>query len=83
VDESVTADAVAREIRAAAGDLLAALSLFDIYRGPGVLAGRKSLAWSLGYQAMDRTLADKDIDKAHLKVEERLVRQMGATIRGR
>jgi len=59
------------------------LRLFDIYRGPGVPEGRKSLAWSLGYQAMDKTLADKDIDKAHLKVEERLVRQMGAAIRGR
>ncbi len=83
VDEAVTADAIAKEIRAAAGDLLTSLSLFDIYRGPGVMPGRKSLAWSLGYQAMDKTLADKEIDKTHLKVEERLVKQMGATIRGR
>ena len=83
VDEAVAADAIAREIRAAAGDLLGELRLFDIYRGQGVPEGRKSLAWSLGYQAMDKTLADKDIDKAHQKVEERLVRQMGAAIRGR
>ncbi len=83
VDEAIAADQVAREIRAAAGDLLSELRLFDIYRGEGVPEGRKSLAWSLGYQAFDRTLADKEIDKAHLKVEDRLVRQLKAVIRGK
>jgi len=83
VDETVPADQIAREIRAGGGDLLTDLRLFDIYRGEGIPQGRKSLAWSLGYQAFDRTLADKEIDKAHQKVEERLVRQFKAVIRGK
>src|SRR5262249_52904927 len=58
VQESVPAERVAREIRAAGGDLLRDLRLFDLYRGESI-AGHKSLAYALTYQADDRTLTDK------------------------
>ena len=46
-------------------------------------AGTKSLAYALSYQAADRTLADKEIDKAHKKIEDRLKQVLKATIRGK
>ena len=46
-------------------------------------AGTKSLAFALTYQADDRTLADKEIDKAHKKVEDRLKHVLKASIRGK
>ena len=57
--------------------------LFDVYTGEGIPAGTKSLAFALTYQAPDRTLGDKEIDKAHEKVEGRLRHVLKAQIRGK
>jgi phenylalanyl-tRNA synthetase beta chain len=58
VDESVSAAKVHEVIEDAAGELLASLRLFDVYRGEGVEAGQRSLAFTLRLQADDRTLTD-------------------------
>src|SRR5262249_3425314 len=82
VDENVTAERIAAEIRTAGGDLLRDVRLFDLYRGENIPAGKKSLAYALTYQAADRTLAEKEIDKAHKKIEDRLKHVLKAQIRG-
>ncbi|HJZ89818.1 MAG TPA: phenylalanine--tRNA ligase subunit beta [Gemmataceae bacterium] len=82
VDESLTNEAVVAEIRAAGGDLLTAVRLFDVYQGDQIPAGKKSLAYALTYQA-DRTLKDTEIDKAHKRVEDRLRLVLKASIRGK
>jgi phenylalanyl-tRNA synthetase beta chain len=82
VEDSVSAERVAGEIRAAGGKLLHDLRLFDLYRGDGVPAGHKSLAYALTYQADDRTLTDKDVGEAHTKIENRLKHVLKAQIRG-
>ncbi|HEX9093047.1 MAG TPA: phenylalanine--tRNA ligase subunit beta, partial [Coriobacteriia bacterium] len=56
VDEDVTAERVEQVIRSAGGKLLESVRLFDVYRGPGVPEGRKSMAFSLTYRDPDRTL---------------------------
>jgi phenylalanyl-tRNA synthetase beta chain len=83
VDEDVTAERIAAEIRAAGGELLRGLRLFDVYRGGSIPAGKKSLAYALSYQAEDRTLTDKEVDKAHKKIEDRLVHVLKAQVRGK
>ncbi|HZZ77859.1 MAG TPA: phenylalanine--tRNA ligase subunit beta [Gemmataceae bacterium] len=83
VDEAVTAERLEAEIRKGGGELLRGVRLFDLYRGNQIPAGTKSLAYALSYQADDRTLADKDIDKAHKKIEDRLKQVLKATIRGK
>ena len=55
VDESVPAAEVESSLREGAGDSLESVSLFDIYRGDQLEAGRKSLAYRLTFRA-DRTL---------------------------
>jgi phenylalanyl-tRNA synthetase beta chain len=82
VDDGVTAERIVREIRAAGGDLLREIRLFDIYRGESIPAGKKSLAYALSYQRNDRTLTDKEVDKAHKKIEDRLRHVLKAQIRG-
>ena len=88
VDDSVPADRVEVEIRAAGGSLLTGGSLlsrvrlFDLYRGESIPAGKKSLAYALTYQAEDRTLTDKEVDRAHKKIEDRLKHVLKAQIRG-
>ena len=61
VDDDVTADDLRAAIAGAAGDLLVDLDLFDVYRGPGIPAGQRSLAFRLRLQAADRTLTDAEV----------------------
>ena len=82
VDEAITAEQVVKEVRAAGGALLTSLRLFDVYRGDSIAAGTKSLAYALTYQADDRTLTDKEVDKVHKKIEDRLKNVLKAQIRG-
>ena len=83
VSAETTAERVLAEIRAAGGELLTEASLFDLYTGEGIPPGTKSLAFALTYQAPDRTLSDKEITKAHEKVEGRLRHVLNAQIRGK
>ena len=70
---------VATLIRQSGGKLLVDVRLFDVYRGGQVPAGKKSLAYSLTFQAPDRTLTAEDTAKA--AAEDR--RTAGAGSRGR
>ncbi|QEG29273.1 Phenylalanine--tRNA ligase beta subunit [Gemmata obscuriglobus] len=83
VADATPAEAVLTEIRTAGGDLLTDASLFDVYRGAGLPEGSKSLAFALTYRAPDRTLGEKEIAKAHEKVEARLKETLKAQIRGK
>ncbi len=83
VADATPAEAVLAEIRAAGGELLTDAALFDVYRGTGLPDGTKSLAFALTYQAPDRTLGEKEIVKAHEKVEGRLRHVLKAQIRGK
>ena len=83
VPAELPAEQVWREIRTAGGPLLVQIELFDLYTGPGLPPGTKSLAFALTYQAPDRTLSDKEIAKAHEKIEGRLRHVLGAKIRGK
>ena len=81
VDEGVPAAQVANLIRQTGGKLLVDLRLFDVYRGGQVPQGKKSLAYSLTFQAPDRTLTAEDTAKARQKIVARLERELGATLR--
>jgi phenylalanyl-tRNA synthetase beta chain len=81
VAEDVTAASVERVIRTAGGALLRGARLFDVFRGEQIGAGRKSLAYALTYQAEDRTLTDKEVEKARNKIIRVVESQLGATVR--
>ncbi len=83
VEETMTHERIAVEMCAAGGELLGEARLFDLYRGEPIPAGQKSLAYALTYRADDRTLTDKEVDKAHKKIEDRLRHMLKARIRGK
>ncbi len=62
--------------------LLKQFHLFDLYTGEQVGVGRKSLAYSLLYQAEDRTLTDQEVNTVHREVVEQLRQSLGAEVRG-
>jgi phenylalanyl-tRNA synthetase beta chain len=60
VDHEVPAAAVERALRTGAGPLLESVWLFDVYTGPQIGEGKKSLAYALRFRARDRTLTDAE-----------------------
>jgi phenylalanyl-tRNA synthetase beta chain len=60
VQDDVPTAEVADALREGAGELLEDLRLFDVYTGPQVGDGRKSLAYSLTLRAPDRTLTSEE-----------------------
>ena len=82
VSSEVTAGAVEAAIRALDLPLLSRITLFDVYTGGQVGAGRRSLAWSLTFQAPDRTLTDAEVNRVHSLIVTEVARQFGAEVRG-
>src|SRR3954466_8837325 len=60
VPDDVPAAEVGDALREGAGELLESLRLFDVYTGPQVGTGRKSLAYALTLRAPDRTLTSEE-----------------------
>jgi phenylalanyl-tRNA synthetase beta chain len=81
VDVGVSADALTKAARAAGGDVLKQVLVFDVYRGKGVDSGRKSVGLGLIFQDDSRTLTDEDADQKMRCVTQQLEREFGATIR--
>ena len=80
-DEEITVAQAEKIIADAAGKLLRDVKLFDIYRGVGVPAGKKSMAFSLELRADDRTLTDADSEAVTDKILEALAKKLNATLR--
>ncbi|MDH3639700.1 MAG: phenylalanine--tRNA ligase subunit beta, partial [Gammaproteobacteria bacterium] len=81
VDESTTSHKLLHTIRAAAGKWLAEIRLFDVYRGPSVGEGRKSLAFTLTLRDSSRTLTDNEVESVIAQVTDALGREFGAELR--
>jgi phenylalanyl-tRNA synthetase beta chain len=81
VDESVPLAALQENVTVSASGLLSEIRVFDVYRGPGVDFGRKSIALGLILQDSSRTLTDDDADAVVASVVTRLRDVLSATIR--
>ncbi len=81
VPRKVPASNVERALRAAAGQLLAGLHLFDSYSGPGVAQDARSLAYRLQFQATDRTLTDAEVAKVRKRCIQEVTRRTGSRLR--
>ena len=77
----VTAAQVLSAAREAAGELLRDARVFDVYTGPQVGEGRRSLAIALSFRASDRTLTDEDVAPARARIVAALA-ALGGELRG-
>ena len=64
-----------------AGAAIAAVSVFDVYQGPGVPEGKKSLAISVKLQPTERTLTDAEIDAVGQRLVASVAKATGASLR--
>jgi phenylalanyl-tRNA synthetase beta chain len=81
VDEDVTVQQILDYVQQAGGALLKRTHVFDLYRGKGVEASRKSIGLGLILQDTSRTLTDQDADRTVQSVTQTLEHKLGATIR--
>ena len=82
VPDRVLAYDVEALIRVCGGALLEGVELFDLYRGEGVEQGTRSLAYRLRFRLPDRTLKDKQVDKAVSEILARLKEELSVQHRG-
>jgi phenylalanyl-tRNA synthetase beta chain len=81
VDETVALSAISERVTLSASSLLSDLRIFDVYRGPGVEAGRKSVALGLIFQDISRTLTDEDVERLIASIVADLRETLNARIR--
>jgi phenylalanyl-tRNA synthetase beta chain len=81
VDRSMPAADVERAVRAGAGELLESVRLFDVYEGPQVPEGKKSLAFALRFRAPDRTLSADETAAARQGAIDAAAEACGAELR--
>jgi phenylalanyl-tRNA synthetase beta chain len=80
--DDVPAGRVEAALREAGGDLLVGLELFDVYRGPGVEAGSRSLAYRLRFCSTEKTLTDAEVADVRQRAITAAESATGARLRG-
>ena len=81
VDDELPAQAVEDAIRTAGGEWLREVTLFDLYYGEPIPAGKKSLAYALTFQADDRSLTEDEVRVLYRRIQEHTAAELGAAMR--
>ena len=81
VDASLPAESMIPVIQKHGKPLLRQVRLFDVYQGEGIEKGKRSLGFSLTYQASDRTLKDKDVEKMRNRIIKSVENEFQASLR--
>ncbi len=81
VDRAVSAAELVKAVKDGGGPLLKTTEIFDVYSGKPLPPDKKSIALSLVFQSPERTLTDKDTQKAVERIIKRLQQQCGAELR--
>lgn len=86
-DLAIVVDAAAAEgeikavIEKSGGKFFQSVTLFDVYTGEHVAAGKKSLAFNLKFQSKDKTLTDEEADAGFQSILQAVEKRFGAELR--
>ncbi|MBS4008917.1 MAG: phenylalanine--tRNA ligase subunit beta [Clostridium sp.] len=81
VPDAVSTAEIISLIREVGGTLVEEVNLFDLYRGPQIPAGFRSLAFAVKYRDKFRTLSDEVVARQHQNIEEALAARFSASLR--
>jgi phenylalanyl-tRNA synthetase beta chain len=82
VDREASAGDLVRAVQSADRTLIAGVRVFDVYEGPGVAAGKKSVAVEVTLQPREKTLADTEIEALSARIVGAASKAVGAVLRG-
>ena len=78
VDESISSAVIQKVIDR--NGIVATCTPFDVYSGPGVPAGKKSIAYRIEYRSLRGTLTSDQVDKAQQGILRQLSREFGVEL---
>ncbi len=81
VDTTIDFDSIYKVAKQSEKSILKEVSLFDVYEGQSLPAGKKSYALSFILQDASKTLTDEQIDKMMNKLQKNFETELGATLR--
>ncbi len=81
VDAGIPAERLENTIRESSGELLQRVELFDVYEGEQLPGGKKSVAFTLEFMSLDKTLTDAEIESAVGRVVAGVEKAHGAALR--
>jgi phenylalanyl-tRNA synthetase beta chain len=79
--EEISAHEIVKVVEEAGSPLVKGVTIFDVWRGEKIPAGKKSVAFSLTYQAEDRVLTADEMKRTREKIIDRLSDALGARLR--
>jgi len=82
VERRVKAADIVRAAQSVDRKLIAAVNVFDVYEGPGIDPGKKSIAIAVTLQPRDHTLTDQQIEAVAAKIVAEVGKKTGGTLRG-
>jgi phenylalanyl-tRNA synthetase beta chain len=82
VDRAVQAGDLVRAAHGADRKLIAGITVFDRYEGPGIEPGKKSLAIAVTLQPREKTLTDQEIEAVSAKIVAEVGKRVGGVLRG-
>jgi phenylalanyl-tRNA synthetase beta chain len=82
VERSVKAGDILRAAQAVDRQLVTGVTIFDVYEGQGIEAGKKSIAIAVTMQPRDKTLTDDEIDAVAAKIVAEVAKKTGGILRG-
>lgn len=81
VDESVPASEIQNMIKTFSSELIAEVSVFDLYKGKNIPEGKKSMAFSIVYRSHLRTLRDDEVERVHKALVDYILQKTGGELR--
>ena len=81
VDKKAVSKDIEKVIKSAGGSLLTNIEVFDVYTGVGVGIDKKSIAYSLTFSDMKKTLTDEEINGLMDKIIDAVSKKCGAELR--
>ena len=81
VDKTVEAGTLTRAALAADKKLITGVSVFDVFEGAALGAGKKSIAIEISIQPVEKTLTDEDFEALAKRVVENVAKQTGGVLR--
>ena len=81
VDKNAVSQNIEKVIKSAGGSLLTNIEVFDVYTGIGIGADKKSIAYSLTFSDMKKTLTDEEVNSLMEKIIEATSKKCGAELR--
>ena len=82
VEKSVAAGDMMKTAQNADRALITEVGVFDLYEGPGVDAGKKSVALAVTLQPVEKTLTEAEIEAVGAKIVAEMAKRYGAALRG-